>query len=474
MQNSRRPQVPPHHTVQPNPVSGANPTKRGDDALGTPGISQQSRAQENGNPLPNGLSAANFSGLSIHPLIITSASGCRFKDTTGKDYIDFTSGEGSAILGFGGTRFYQPCTGLQNPDGALRGEVKSDTPKAASRAGGSPSDAFEAGCLDRLPEPSSLTITLAQKLTETIQGTTWTAITHDGTSAVEAAVALARQETGKRLILLPRDSRQTAYPFCLSGQRTFPLNLLGPDQIQTLVYGDEPALEELFRRHRGKIAAVLLPPYLEPASDHAVMPHGTWYTRVESLCRQEGALFILDDLDTTLRLSLHGSHAYFGAHPDLICLGSTLANGLPMGVLLGTKALESAGSRIPREFFHPVNTASISAALGTLETLGSQNHMEILQLRGQSLRRGLHEIAGEAGLSLSITGPPAVPSIRIAGDPQGLLNPSLSRHCISQGVYLAPHRGTFLSLAHNEADLELAMERLGPAFANFARENSLS
>jgi glutamate-1-semialdehyde 2,1-aminomutase len=290
----------------------------------------------------------------------------------------------------------------------------------------------------------------------------WASFTNSGNNAIDAAVALARLHSGRSLILIPENSYQHEYSFCLDTQKGL---LWGGERLLTFPYGNEQILEELFRRHRGKIAGVLLPPYFQPGTDHSSMPHGTWYTKVEQLCHQEGALFIMDDLRTTMRMSLHGSHAYFGAQPDLICLGEALANGRPIGALLGVRQLRDSANTLPASFSYGISPASITAAEQTMEFLTKENHMEQLQMKGQTFRRGLQETATQAGLPLNITGPPAIPSIRLAGDPGGKFSGVVSAQLIAHGVYLDLTRGIYLSLGHSEADIQLTMERAARGFS---------
>jgi glutamate-1-semialdehyde aminotransferase len=52
----------------------------------------------------------------------------------------------------------------------------------------------------------------------------------------------------------------------------------------------------------------------------------------------------MDDIRANFRLDIHGSHTFFGAHPDLITMGKALANGYPISVLLGTDGLRETAS----------------------------------------------------------------------------------------------------------------------------------
>jgi len=106
--------------------------------------------------------------------------------------------------------------------------------------------------------------------------------------------------------------------------------------ILTFTYNDTEELSDLFETYRGDIAAVILTPYHHPDFQRQVMPKEGLYTLVENLCEKEDALFILDDIRCNFRLSLQGSHHFFGCSPDLVTMGKSIANGQPISILMGT------------------------------------------------------------------------------------------------------------------------------------------
>jgi acetylornithine/LysW-gamma-L-lysine aminotransferase len=63
---------------------------------------------------------------------------------------------------------------------------------------------------------------------------------------------------------------------------------------------------------------------------------------LQDICRQHGALLILDEVQTSMgRAGRMFACEYHGVAPDLLCLGKAMAGGLPMGAIL-------IGPRIPQ------------------------------------------------------------------------------------------------------------------------------
>jgi glutamate-1-semialdehyde 2,1-aminomutase len=71
-----------------------------------------------------------------------------------------------------------------------------------------------------------------------------------------------------------------------------------------------------------------------------------------------------------------------------------------------------------------------------------------------------------------MSGPPAIPLMHFADDPDAkLARPSASRP-LARGVYLHNKHNMFLSLAHTDAVVDEALSAIDDAFAALARDRS--
>ena len=123
---------------------------------------------------------------------------------------------------------------------------------------------------------------------------------------------------------------------------------------------------------------------------------------VAELCRSVGALLVVDEVRTALRMGPSLASAAQGVGPDIVCLGSSLANGLPFGVMAVGPSV-SRKTRMPRrehdEACPPLvcaaANATIRTALGpTLRAL-AELASERLQGRLRALRLGeIREVRG--------------------------------------------------------------------------------
>ena len=383
--------------------------------------------------IPGGIYGSKSPGFTVpgrFPYYFTEGEGCRITDADGHSYIDYLCGFGSMILGFG------------NP--------VVDNPAIAQLRRG-----------DLLNQPGPPMVELAERLTGLISGMDWAVFAKNGTDATTLAVTLSRVHTGKSHILMARGAYHGSANWCSSND--YPV-LRDKDDVRTFTYGSVSELGALFDELNDDIAAVILTPYHHAAWAEQQMPPDGWHKEVRRLCDHEGALFIMDDIRANFRLSLHGSHTVMRAKPDFITMGKSLANGYPIGALMGTGALKktAAGFFITGTFW--TSTVPFVAALACLDEMERLDVAGHVNAMGERLRAGLVSAAADAGYEVKVTGPPAIPFMTFPSDMDMYHNQEFSARMAAKGVYLHPHHNWFLSWAHKAPDIDETIEKAAEAF----------
>src|SRR5262245_62932506 len=118
-----------------------------------------------------------------------------------------------------------------------------------------------------------------------------------------------------------------------------------------------PASLDTIRRRRREIAGVLVNPIQSfhpnapPPNDAVLLTSGArktgdasaayrqWLARLRAVCDAAGVPLIFDEVYTGFRLAAGGAQEYFGVRADMVVYGKTVAGGMPIGVVCGTKAL---------------------------------------------------------------------------------------------------------------------------------------
>jgi glutamate-1-semialdehyde 2,1-aminomutase len=306
-------------------------------------------------------------------------------------------------------------------------------------------------------------VELAERLVGQIEGSAWAVFVKNGTDATSLALSLARVRTEKPIAVVASGAYHGAANWC--GSNPFPALADESRNVRSFFYDKIEELERIFREERGRIACVFLTPYHHPTYGQQVMPSPSLYETVHRLCREEGALFIMDDIRANFRLHPRGSHVFFGARPDLWCMGKAMANGYPISVLMGTEALRRTATSLFITGTYWMSAVPMVAAMATMDETERLGGPARLAMLGGLLKDGLESAGRSAGFSARITGPAAIPFLTFDEDPDLYLNQRFGAAMARRGVFLHPHHNWFLSLAHTEADITLSVERAREAFA---------
>jgi ornithine--oxo-acid transaminase len=231
-----------------------------------------------------------------------------------------------------------------------------------------------------------------------------------GTEAVEAAIKLARAATGRPRILYASHAFHglTLGSLSLNGDEQFragfgPL-LPGCDSVP---FGDLDALAR--EVERGDVAAFIV----EPVQGKGVnLPPEDYLAGAQSVCREHGALFVCDEVQTGLgRTGRFFALEHWGLNPDMICVAKALSGGfVPIGgVLVSAAVRERVFDGMERGVRHGStfggNDMAAAAGLATL---------------GVIEREGLVERAAQMGELLLELTRPLVERYEIVRDVRGL------------------------------------------------------
>ena len=237
-----------------------------------------------------------------------------------------------------------------------------------------------------------------------------------GAEAVEAAIKLARAQ-GKRHLI----SMEFGYHGKTMGALTATANEVFQAPFRPLLadashvpYGDAEALALELAKYPGE-ACVLVEPIQGEAG--VVVPPPGYLRDVERLCREHGALFVLDEVQTGLgRLGHWWGADREGVVPDVLLAGKGLSGGVvPVSAMLATAEAFAPFDRDP--FIHtstfsgnPLAMAAAQGAIAAIQEdglvrraaeLGKVIRGELAQLANTLLGHRVREVRG-AGLLIGI------------------------------------------------------------------------
>jgi len=306
----------------------------------------------------------------VAPLFITHGKGSRVWDVDGNEYIDFINGLLPVILG------YQ----YKAVDDAIKHQLKK-------------------GIIFSLPSP--LEYELAELLIKHIPCAEMVRFGKNGSDVTTGAVRLARAITGRDHIAA---CGYHGWHDWYIGSTARHLGVPKSTRAMThsFVYNDISSLERIFKKHKNKVAAVIMEPmnYSEPQNN--------FLQKVKTLARKHGALLIFDEIITGFRFDIGGAQKYFGITPDLATFGKSMANGMPIAALVGQKKYMRAVDDIFYSFTFGGECLSLAAAVATIREMEKKKVIPYLWHLGQILKDRTNMLVAHYKLGdiISVVGKP--------------------------------------------------------------------
>ncbi len=298
--------------------------------------------------------------------------------------------------------------------------------------------------------------------------------TNSGTESGMLAVKLARRFTGRPLILKLRGGYHGSYSDLEAG-------LEGRGEIpgHTLLaeFNDVASFERKLEQHEGQIAAVLVEPVMYTGV--VMVPEPDFLSRLETLARRHGALFILDDC-LMLRLAYGGSAEKWNLSPDITFLGKFLGGGTPLGATGGrAEIIELANPRRPDAMYHGGSyNGNVLGTLAGRVTLEHLTREEIAQMDDLmlSLRTALEKKAAQLGLPLSVQQTGSVMGVYLTKEnlraglviPNEELAQSFHLACVNNGLHLGPGGMVALTTAIKRAEMDEVISGMTDAMERVA------
>jgi acetylornithine/LysW-gamma-L-lysine aminotransferase len=309
------------------------------------------------------LEAAHTSGVyPKRPLVIVRGQGARVWDAEGRVYIDCVGGHGAANLGHSHPRIAEAIA-AQAQQLISCPEIFYNDRRAALLAGLA---AVAPAGMERA------------------------FLCNSGTEAIEAAIKFARVATGRKAIVAAMRGfhGRTMGALSATWNREYrtPFEPLVPG-FSHVPYNDPAALE----RAVGEDTAAVLLEVVQ--GEGGVHPGNAGYlTGAQALCRERGALLILDEVQTGYgRTGRFFACQHYGLEPDLMAVAKSMAGGLPMGAcLIGPRV-----SRLPGMVHGSTfggNPLACAAALATLQVMADEELPARAAQLGMWARQRLEEV----------------------------------------------------------------------------------
>jgi glutamate-1-semialdehyde 2,1-aminomutase len=322
--------------------------------------------------------------------------------------------------------------------------------------------------------PAAIEVECAERMLDFVGNADMVKFTKDGSAATSAAVKLSRAHTGRRLVAICSD-----HPFFSSDDwfiGTTAVNGGIPEDIRRLTvgfrYNDIGSVEDLFARHPGEIACLILEP------ERTDPPRDGFLAKLKEACNRNGAVLIFDEMITGFRYAPRTAQRRHGVVPDLSTYGKAMGNGFAVSALAGRRELMRLGGidhERERVFLlsttHGAETHALAAAMATMDVIEREGVCERLREAGERLRRGVEALALAHGVQdfFQVAGDPSN-LIYVARDPDGAPSQPYRtlfiQETIKRGLILP---SLVISHSHRDEDIDSTLDGIDGALAVYRR-----
>ena len=397
------------------------------------------------------------------PLYFEDACGCRLRDVDGNEYIDYALAWGPLILGHRHPAMVD----------ALRRQAEKPHLYGAQH---------------------ELEIEVSERLQRAVPCAERVAFTSSGSEGVQAALRLARAATGRNLVLKFEghyhgwlDSILISYhpsaeqcgdpdrPNVVLASRGQVAN--ATDNVLVAPWNSAEAVERIFAERGKDIAAVITEPVL--CNSGGLLPEGGYLSALRRLCTGNGSLLIFDEVITGFRIGLQGAQGHYAVRPDLATFGKAIGGGVTLSALAGRQEILDLmyGGGVAYGGTFNGNPLSLAGARATLDELSKENGEPLRHANrmGERLQTRIRECARNRGIPLTVTGFGAAFSMHFTRKSalktyRDVLEddaPMLKRFllaALAEGVYLLPDGRFYVSVVHQESDIDETASAIDRAF----------
>lgn len=297
-----------------------------------------------------------FSNYKRAAIDFASAHGNYLTDTTGKTYLDFSSGIGVTNLG------YHP-----HVNQALTEQVGKI-----------------------LHQPNLYHNQLQEDVASLLIGDKdyLAFFCNSGAEANEAAIKIARKASGKQEIITFQNS--------FHGRTFGSMSATGQDKIKQgfgegvphfnyAVFNDIDSVKALANKETAAIMLELV------QGESGVQPADKDFVKALSeYCQETGIYLIVDEVQTGIgRTGKLYAYEHYGIEPDIFTLAKGLANGVPVGAMLAKSSLGEAFSYGSHGSTFGGNKLAMAAAKATLEVMLAPGFLDTALESGNKLQAKL-------------------------------------------------------------------------------------
>jgi glutamate-1-semialdehyde 2,1-aminomutase len=415
-------------------------------------------AERAGRSLAGGVSCA-WHALDPYTLYGDRGEGSRIWDLDGNEYVDLHNGYGVTIVGHAHPKVVE----------AVRRRVALGTHFAL---------------------PTEDAVVVAENLQERFGLPLWR-FKNTGSEATVDAVRIMRAATGRDLVVKvegayhgsgdglafsywvdPDDAGPRERPVPVANTGGIPAAYAEP--LRIVAYNDLAAVERILADEGDRVAGMILEPIMMNAG--VILPDERYLASLRDLLHRHGALLAFDEVKTGVTIAPGGAVEWSGVTPDLLTLAKAIGGGIPISAIGGTEEVMRVvyDGAMDQEGTFNANPLAVAAARAVLTEVLTPDVYERFDHQERVLAWGFRDVIERFRLPATVVSVRCRGAVHYRAEPvrdfrdHAATDQELAHlewlYQLNRGVFPPAGDPWTFSLAHTDADLQLAVDAFG-AFA---------
>ncbi len=255
-------------------------------------------------------------------------------------------------------------------------------------------------------------------------------------------------------------------------------------------FNDLAAVERLFAKYPGEIAAVIVEPIMMNVG--ILMPDPGYHQGLLEIAHKNGALLIFDEVKTGAKLARGGACEFFGIKPDIVCLAKSIGGGFSLAAFAARREIMNliTDHRVFHGGTYNTNPVAMAAGLATFREVLTPTAYEHVTRLNKKLVDGYQKQIDKTGMQAYMASAGSNGALMFFPKPIRnyrdwlTIDSEVWRHywfaMTNRGVIPQPYwwdEQWTISVAHTDADIDRHLEafaEIAPAVAQAQRERALA
>ncbi len=191
-------------------------------------------------------------------------------------------------------------------------------------------------------------------------------------------------------------------------------------------------------------------------------PEKDFLKKVREIATKNNIVLIFDECTSGFRETYGGIYLKYDVEPDIAMFGKTIGNGYALTAVVGRREVMEAAQKTFISSTFWTERIGPTAALKTLEVMAKLKSWDIIDSLGKKMQEGWKALAESHGLSISISGIPALSTYNFIGENALKYKTYLTQEMLKKGFLASTN--FYACTEHKDEHFDVYFEALNSVY----------